>query len=107
MPGATLLDLAHLTGSSIGDVSWIFTGRSLGGILGALLLPLISRFCSCWLPLGICHVLQGVLFCLVPLCRTNAQMIGIFSGIGVTRSYFDAGEWKYIQDLTLWGRIVL
>ena len=94
MPGATLLDLARLTGSSIAQISWMFTGRSLGGILGAVALPIITCRFHCWAPLGVSQVLQGALCCVVPICQTNTQMIAIYFFIGTTRSFIDAGEYN-------------
>ena len=92
LPSATLVDLARITGASLPQVSSVLPGRALGGFLGACFLPVAVRCATCWGPVGLAQVAVGVLVAAVPLCRTNAQMVGVFSVIGIFRSFIDAGE---------------
>ncbi len=90
--GPALLDLEIITGSNTENISFIFTARSVGGLLGAILFSILVNKINNRLMLCIalfCMMIMGIY---LPWCRT-LPMMAVVIGIGSFAGYFfDAGK---------------
>ena len=92
LPGPTLLDLRAQTNTSTEEISTIFTGRSLGylvgSILGGMMFDRVNQACL----LGLSLMLTSAATAVVPWCRQLIWLIGIMSMQGLSMGFLDTGK---------------
>ncbi|XP_078484295.1 sodium-dependent glucose transporter 1-like [Ciona intestinalis] len=99
--GPTLLTLANNVGSSVGEVSFVFSGRSFGGLAGGMVTGYIMRHVNNMLSFGLAHFLLAAVMLLTPLV-SDLWVLITFTMVGaVGFGFLDAGMQALI--LQTWG----
>lgn len=89
--GPTLPDLAEKTGSSLGNMSILFSTRSLGYLIGALMVGRLYDKGAGHRLMAAMLFLTAVLFTFVPLCNFLILLAVLFLLLGLTESMVDIG----------------
>ncbi|KAM9317154.1 sodium-dependent glucose transporter 1 [Gastrophryne carolinensis] len=99
--GPTFPDLAENVGSSVGNISFIFVGRSLGyfggSILGGVLFDLMNQHLL--LALSMMATCAGLF--VVPWCKQAIFLTGVMCIVGISMGFLDTGG--NIVILNTWG----
>lgn len=75
--GPTLLDLGHQTGSTVGQMGYVFTARSIGYLIGSIFGGnVVERFPNVSWTLAVCMITCGIA-CLVTPMMTHVMQLGI------------------------------
>jgi predicted MFS family arabinose efflux permease len=85
VPGPTLLNLQHIVGSSVHNITWVFGARGFGQIIASILFGFIVKDRWRSATFGINFVVAGIAFGFVPWSRSLAEIIVVFivNGFGV------------------------
>jgi len=104
LSGSTLLYLTDNVGSTVDAVSYVFTGRAAGNLIGSVFCGLLIKYYKKYKPLltiGIGIVVSGVLMLITPWIHSLAGLVVAFTLTGLLFGYLDAGSQS--MYLNLWG----
>ncbi|CAK8693872.1 unnamed protein product [Clavelina lepadiformis] len=99
--GPTLLTLANNVDSSVSDVSWLFSGRSLGLLVGGLATGPIMRKVDNMLGFAITSLFLGGVIIATPWIVDLWLLVIVVMIGGISFGYLDAGMQALI--LQVWG----
>ena len=103
IPGPTLLDLQQSTGADTSQISRIFTGRSVGYLVGSIIGGfLFDQFNqSCLLSFSL--LLSALGTAAAPWCSSYVFLMGILAFQGLSLGFLDTGkESIIISPLKIW-----
>ncbi|XP_025998771.1 sodium-dependent glucose transporter 1 [Astatotilapia calliptera] len=99
--GPTLEDLAANVNQDIGNISYIFVGRSAGYAGGSLLGGILFDCMNPHLLLGLSMLLTASGMCAIPYCKQALLLTVFMSSIGISMGVIDTGGNVLILDT--WG----
>uniref|UniRef100_A0A1A7WG04 KIAA1919 n=1 Tax=Iconisemion striatum TaxID=60296 RepID=A0A1A7WG04_9TELE len=99
--GPTFKDLAVNVNKNIGNISYIFVGRSAGYIGGSLIGGILFDRMNPHLLLGFSMLLTSFGMYAIPFCKQAAVLTGFMSSIGMSMGALDTGG--NVLILNTWG----
>ncbi|XP_078483907.1 sodium-dependent glucose transporter 1 [Ciona intestinalis] len=99
--GPTLLTLANNVGSTVGQVSWVFTGRSVGVLAGGIVTGYIMRHVNNMLSFAFNSFLLAAVIVATPWIEALWLLIIVVMAGGIGFGFLDAGMQALI--LQVWG----
>ncbi|XP_066276527.1 sodium-dependent glucose transporter 1-like [Branchiostoma lanceolatum] len=102
MVGPTLLDLAANVHSDIAHISYIFTARSVGYLVGSAIGGFLFDMFDQHLLLGLSLLLNAIGFAVIPWAKRLSIMGVLISFTGVAMGFLDTGG--NVLCLNLWGQ---
>jgi MFS transporter, FHS family, Na+ dependent glucose transporter 1 len=95
--GPTLADLAHQTGSTVGEVGLVFLLGSAGVTVGTILGGWVTDRLPGRLMLGGAEIAAGTLLCLIPHLPSYALLLGVFFAKGISGGIVNTGANTLMQ----------
>ncbi|XP_070200497.1 sodium-dependent glucose transporter 1-like isoform X2 [Littorina saxatilis] len=92
IPGATLLDLEERTHTTTEHISFIFTGRSLGYLLGSVVGGVLFVYFDQQILLFYTLVLTGMATIAVPWCTALVALASMIAVQGLALGVLDTGK---------------
>ncbi|CAH1225952.1 MFSD4B [Branchiostoma lanceolatum] len=102
MVGPTLLDLAANVHADIAHISYIFTARSVGYLVGSAIGGFLFDMFDQHLLLGLSLLLNAIGFAVIPWAKRLSIMGVLISFTGVAMGFLDTGG--NVLCLNLWGQ---
>uniref|UniRef100_H2YWL0 Major facilitator superfamily (MFS) profile domain-containing protein n=1 Tax=Ciona savignyi TaxID=51511 RepID=H2YWL0_CIOSA len=99
--GPTLLTLANNVGSTVGQVSWVFTGRSVGVLAGGIATGYVMRHTNNMLTFATSSLLLGAVVIATPWISALWLLVIVVMAGGVGFGFLDAGMQALV--LQVWG----
>ncbi|XP_074660196.1 sodium-dependent glucose transporter 1-like [Tubulanus polymorphus] len=102
LPGPTMLDLQEITGADTEKTMRIFTGRSIGYLLGSIVGGLLFDHLNKFFLIALSLLFSAFATASAPWCENLWLMICMFSIVGFTMGFLDTGG--NVLCIGLWGR---
>ncbi|XP_073531963.1 sodium-dependent glucose transporter 1 [Phyllobates terribilis] len=99
--GPTFPDLAANVGSTVGNISYIFVGRSLGYLGGSVLGGILFDRINQHLLLGLSMLATCTGLFVLPWCKKAILLTGVMSIVGTSMGFLDTGG--NVVILNTWG----
>ncbi|KAM8954460.1 sodium-dependent glucose transporter 1 [Pelodytes ibericus] len=99
--GPTFPDLADNVESTVGNISFIFVGRSLGYLCGSVLGGVLFERMNQNLLLGTAMLATAAGLYVVPWCKKAVLLTGVMSVVGMSMGFLDTGG--NVVILNTWG----
>jgi len=92
IPGPTLMDLEENTGSTVGQISLIFTSRSVGYLFGSIVGGVLFDYLNqpgCLLSISM--IVTGFATAVAPWCRKLVWLATMIMLQGISMGFLDTG----------------
>ncbi|XP_071997877.1 sodium-dependent glucose transporter 1 isoform X1 [Engystomops pustulosus] len=99
--GPTFPELAENVGSTVGNISYVFVGRSLGYLCGSVLGGVLFDRINQHLLLGLSMLATCGGLLMLPWCKKAIFLIGVMSVVGTSMGFLDTGG--NVVILNTWG----
>ncbi|KAM4043305.1 sodium-dependent glucose transporter 1 isoform 2-T2 [Anomaloglossus baeobatrachus] len=99
--GPTFPDLAANVESTVGNISYIFVGRSLGYLVGSVLGGVLFDHINQHLLLGLSMLSTCTGLFVLPWCKKAIFLTGVMSIVGISMGFLDTGG--NVVILNTWG----
>ncbi|XP_040284817.1 sodium-dependent glucose transporter 1 [Bufo bufo] len=99
--GPTFPDLAANVNSTVGNISYIFVGRSLGYFCGSILSGILFERLNQHLLLGLSMLATCAGLFVLPWCKKAIFLTGVMSIVGTSMGFLDTGG--NVVILNTWG----
>lgn len=90
--GPSLLDLQHITNTTLDKISGIFSAEGIGYLLGSLVSGIMFQKFSSAIMFTISSVVSAVIIIAIPFCSIFGVMIVMFASKGIFDAFVESSK---------------